>query len=123
MIMNRVVSVASVASASAIASPLNASIKEWQPSAALSRCELVVDKLRNCVVCEGWVMDDAAASRTLDYFRLAASGAAPEDDEEFWLACEFLSSHGQSLDWIFYGDPGALICNAAAHSERAAAAS
>jgi hypothetical protein len=33
---------------------------------------------------------------------------------------DFFHSHGQSLDWVFCGDIGGMICGLAKHSERAA---
>ena len=36
------------------------------PTATLARGELIVDKLRNCFVCDGWTIDEEAASRTLN---------------------------------------------------------
>jgi hypothetical protein len=42
----------------AIASPIDLPV-ECQPAAVLARFESVVDKLRNCIVCEGWNLDEA----------------------------------------------------------------
>jgi hypothetical protein len=52
--------------------------------------------------------------------RRTAAGA-PEDDQEWEAACAFFYDYGQSLDWIVMGNPGGMICGAAARSPRAAA--
>ena len=48
--------------------------------------------------------------------RLALYAASRERDRN-----AFCGEHGQSLDWIVRGDPGGMICNAAARSARTAA--
>lgn len=103
--------VASVASTPAVTATLDA-------KAALARFEIIVDKLRNCTVAEGWSMDEEAAAAAMDYFQRMARGE-PEDDDAFSRAIDFICSHGQSLDWIFRDNPGVMICVMAAHSERA----
>jgi hypothetical protein len=50
------------------------------------------------------------------------AAGAPENDEEYESVCAFWYDHGQSLDWLINGDPGGLICPAAARSARAAVA-
>lgn len=88
------------------------------PAAALARAEEVVSLLRTCHVREGWKVDEAAAERALAYCRAyGANGSDPDDERE--AAGDFFFSHGQSLDWIFRGDPRGLICGRAAHSKRA----
>jgi hypothetical protein len=90
--------------------------------AMLARAEQAIEVLRTCVVCEGWHgngLNEEAASRTLQYLRRIAAGA-PEDDQEWEAACAFFYDHGQSLDWIVMGNPGGMICGAAARSPRAA---
>src|SRR5262249_21076443 len=54
------------------------------------------------------------------YFRRLAAGEA-DDDDGYQQACTFLGQHGQSLDWVFDGNPGGMICGAAARSPRRAA--
>ena len=49
----------------------------------------------------------------------AADGS--DDDELRLPALEFLSSHGQNLDWVFDGKPSGMICTLAKHSKRAVA--
>ncbi|WP_213740936.1 hypothetical protein [Bradyrhizobium sp. dw_411] len=87
-------------------------------AAALVRMEQVVDLLRTCYVREGWKIDDVAAERALDFVRQYAKDGS-ESDEGREAALQFLGSHGQSLDWIFCGDVGGMICRLAKNSERA----
>jgi hypothetical protein len=88
-------------------------------AACLARTEQVVDYLRTRFICEGWHgrgLDEEAAARTLEYFRRGM----PDDDPDFETVIRFFGDHGQSLDWIFAGDPGGMICRGAANSRRAA---
>jgi hypothetical protein len=87
-------------------------------SAMLTRAEYCVECLRTRYVGDGWKIDEEAAKRTLQYFRSQAEGQ-PENDEEWQAAVAFIGSHGQSLDWILRGEPGVMICRAAASSDRA----
>jgi hypothetical protein len=50
------------------------------------------------------------------------AAGAPENDEEWEPVIAFWRDHGQSFDWLINGDPGGLICLAAARSARAAVA-
>jgi hypothetical protein len=89
---------------------------------AQQRLEEMIDTLRTCVVCDGWHpngLDEAAAARALAYFRAGFPEESAEDFAERKAMGDFVRSHGQSLDWIIEGDPGGLICRAAAHSRRA----
>jgi hypothetical protein len=91
-------------------------------SAALARAEQMIETLRSSVVCDGWHghgLDEELAARMLAYFRQLAAGG-PEDDDEFDAVLDFVDGHGQSLDWIFRGDAGGMICGSAARSPRAA---
>jgi hypothetical protein len=94
----------------------------WDARAALARLEQLVETLRTRAVCEGWHpngLDEAAATRALAYFRAGCPEESDEDFAEREAAFDFISSHGQSLDWVVGGDPLGLICRAAAHSRRA----
>jgi hypothetical protein len=84
---------------------------------ALVRAEQGIAVLRTRYIREGWQIDHVAAELALSYFRKSAQGQ--EDDELFQAAIGFLSSHGQSLDWIFDGDISGMICGLAKHSKRA----
>jgi hypothetical protein len=87
---------------------------------ALRRLEQMVDFLRYHIVCDGFQMDEEAAERALQYFRRWAAEDQYEDLEEWEATIDFLADHGQSLDWVLFGDPAAMICKCAAWSKRAA---
>jgi hypothetical protein len=85
--------------------------------AILARVEQILDLLRTCHVRDGWRLDEEGAERTLRYFRHRADGGQDDDRyHELRAANEFLYRNGQSLDWVFVGDPRGMICNAAAQS-------
>jgi hypothetical protein len=110
----------------AAALPVGASVlcasEPFDTAAALARAEQMIEILRTRHVCEGWHghgLDETAAARALAYFRNWAAGG--EDNVDEWMAVvKFLGDHGQSIDWIVLGDPGALISGAAGRSARAA---
>jgi hypothetical protein len=88
------------------------------PASSLARAEQVVTLLRTCYIREGWKIDDEAAEVALTYCRqYAADGSDP--DEERMAAIDFFLSHGVSIDWVFGGAVGGLICRGAKHSQRA----
>lgn len=105
--MNMFVSTAAIAAVPTAAPALTSdqSDERSQLSAILARAEEVVDLLRTRYVREGWKIDEVAAERALEYFRNCAADGS-DDDEPRVAALEFLSSHGQSLDWVFDGKPG-----------------
>jgi hypothetical protein len=128
LLMNTAVTVASLASATALASSsalapaMPVEPDGWDARAALARLEQVIEALRTCVVCEGWHpngLDEATAARALAYFRAGCPEESDEDFVEREAAFDFISGHGQSIDWIILGDPVGLICRAAEHSRRA----
>ena len=124
LIMNTTVPVASLASATALASSsaLAPTDTGMDAAAALRRLEQMIDTLRTCAVCDGWHpngLDEAGANRALAYFRAGCPEESDKDFAERGAAFDFISSHGQSLDWIICGEPGGLICRAAKHSTRA----
>jgi len=73
-----------------------------------------VELLRTGYVAEGSQLDEQQAARFLDNMRRLdyADGESPE----MKTVLEWTADHGQSLDWIFRGDLGVMICTAAAHS-------
>lgn len=92
--------------------------------AALARLEQIVNHLRHGYVADGFTLDEEGAARALAYFRnLAAGGTDDKNDSavqaEWAATLEFVYKHGQSLDWIIDGNPGAMICKLASYSERA----
>jgi hypothetical protein len=80
--------------------------------ATVKRAEEVVDLLRTRYIRKGWKIDDAAAERALAFCRRYAADGSESDDESE-AAMDFFRSHGQSLDWVFDGDIGGLICSLA----------
>jgi hypothetical protein len=90
-----------------------------RPASALPRAKQIVELLSTCYVREGWKINKAAAKRALAFVRgYAKDGSDPDDGRK--AALDFFHSHGQSLDWVFCGDIGGMICGLAKHSERAA---
>jgi hypothetical protein len=88
-------------------------------AASLQRAEQIVELLTTCYVREGWKIDKAAAKRALAYVRkYAKDGSDPDEGRK--AALDFFHSHGQSLDWVFCGDIGGMICGLAKHLQRAA---
>src|SRR5258706_16321609 len=59
------------------------------------------------------------AAEVLAYFRARAGGARENAAEEAKVIA-FVGDCGQSLDWIFDGDPRGLICKAAGNSPQSA---
>jgi hypothetical protein len=86
--------------------------------AILARVEQIIYLLRTCHVRDGWRLDEEGAERTLRYFRHCAAGGQDDGPEfhELRAANKFLYRNGQSLDWVFVGDPRGMICNAAANA-------
>jgi hypothetical protein len=90
----------------------------------LGRMELLVATLESCVITDGWherwesgPMPKLAAD-AMAYFR-AQAGGAPENETEEAKVRDFVQRCGQSLDWLFSGDPAGLICKAAGNSSEA----
>src|SRR5262245_7376612 len=88
--------------------------------AVLARTEQMLYFARESYVCAAWKLDEEAAARSLRYLRSLADGL-PDDDNELQAFVEFVRTHGQSSDWLLFGDVGSMICGAAGRSERAAA--
>jgi hypothetical protein len=122
------IAAAGIAAALPVAAPANSTPPspdfEIDHKAILARVEQIVDLLRTCYVREGWKIDEGAADRALRYFRRHVEGPPLENEDQDTTefhegVVEFVGSHGQSLDWIFDGDPGGMICRLAARSKRA----
>jgi hypothetical protein len=124
-LMNMIVSTAAITAmpAPAAALPLDRSVEQARGVAALRRAQEIVDILRERWIYleKGWEVDEAAAERTLEYFRRWAADGSDDDDLRE-AANKFLSDHGQSLDWVYDGDPCGMIRGLATHSRRAVAA-
>ena len=91
--------------------------------AVIARAEQMVEILRDCFVCDGWheSFDRQRASEFLDAVRQQDYSA--EDDPKLETITAWVSDHGQSLDWLYFGDPDGLVCRAAGRSSSAAAIS
>jgi hypothetical protein len=115
--MNTMVSLPIVA-ALPIAAPAMAAEHPDDHAATLARAEQIVETLRTNYVAEGWTLFEPAAEEMLGFFRRRLEGK-PERDNEFKMdVVEFFAAHGQSLDWVLFGDPSVMICRlAAAKSE------
>src|SRR5215471_5752843 len=94
-------------------------------AADLQRVREILDVLRTRHVREDWKVDEAAAAATLAWFEGRVTGQVRDEEmtDEGMKALWFLHRHGQSLDWVFAGDPAGMICNGAARSDQAARAS
>jgi hypothetical protein len=88
---------------------------------ALPRMEQIIATLESCFVTDGWHESWESgpmpkwAADVIKYFRARATGARENAAEEAKVNA-FVHQCGQSLDWIFAGDPGGLICKAAGNS-------
>lgn len=80
---------------------------DW--SAVASRLEQIVDILRRSYVNTGWQLDETAAARAIAYCRRRAAGGRSSGSAEMAII-DFVGNHGQSLDWVFCGDLGGMIC-------------
>jgi len=77
--------------------------------ATYSRAVAIVDVLANYRVCDERTFDRRRAERFLKNVR----DLDPNDGEALIPILDWVSDHGQSLDWIFCGDPGVMIWRAA----------
>lgn len=81
----------------------------------VARAEEIVRLLRTCYVCEGWELDGKRADEFLENVRrLGIKGRGREARLTHIIA--WVSDHGQSLDWLFRGNVGVMVCEAAARS-------
>lgn len=79
--------------------------------AALLRAAEMVRILREQSARDGWTFDEARATRFLE--SMCTLKPKDGDCEEMTTILEWVSDHGQSLDWIFCGDPTVMICRLA----------
>jgi hypothetical protein len=83
--------------------------------ATIARAEQMVELLRSRFIHDGWKLDEKRAAAFLDSVRKLD----PEDGDAMLPIVEWVSDHRQSLDWIFQGDAGVMICRLAAISAAA----
>ena len=84
-------------------------------AATADRIETILDCLTNRAVSMTVTMDRGAAKRAVEYCQRRAAGADEDTDAEAEII-EFLGKHGQSLDWVFRGDPTGMICKLASNT-------
>ena len=60
---------------------------------------------------DGWTFDKARGTLFLE--SMCNLDYRDGDGEEMTTILEWVSDHGQSLDWIFRGDPSVMICQLA----------
>jgi hypothetical protein len=86
----------------------------------LARAKYVIGLLRTPVDCKPWVVDEDDAEYFLQYFRDRAAGMG-ENTRRFRAdVVAFCDYYNIDLGWLLHGDPGTMICEAAARSKRAA---
>jgi hypothetical protein len=111
---------AAAPAAALAASVAPASKAEMDGVAILARAEAMIDRLRTCHIADGFKLDQDRAGRLLAYCRRLAADSTYDNHAEFDEACGFIRDHGQSLDWLFCGDEGSMVCKLAAKSSAAA---
>lgn len=85
--------------------------------AIVMRAEDTVDRLGKYYGLSWTAADQEAAAGMLTYCRDRCAGF-PDDETAWKAALKFFGDYGQSLDWVFYGDPGSLIAAGASRSLR-----
>jgi len=90
--------------------------KAEQKAAAIKRAEYIVEVLSNCVVDPaGYRFDRERGARFLENMRKQNWSRADKTQQEIH---DWLRDHGQSLDWVYDGDPVGMICKVAANAAR-----
>lgn len=122
--MNMIVKTTALSTAAARVDESTAAGRETGAAAELQRVREILEVLRTRHVRKGWKVDETAAAAALAWFEARATGRIRDEEmtSEGMKALWFLHRHGQSLDWVFAGDPGGMICKGAAHSDQAAPA-
>lgn len=114
--------VSSVAALPVFAIPAVALEPDGFDRAAISaRAEQMVEFLSTRYVRAGWSFDQQRAARFLDAIRtvdLTSEYVSQKDVEINAEINSWVSDHGQSLDWLFFGSIGAMICGMAAGHAR-----
>ena len=85
------VPLASVAALAATTAPVLGDLASAQ--AMLARAEQTIDVLRTRYVCEGWKLDEEAASRTLRYFQRRAAMTDIRPLPQMAQSCGLSSRH------------------------------
>jgi len=107
--ISAVTGISSVTTPGALSDAIGAAGARLDYRAMFARVEQMIELLRIRYVRVGWNFDEKAAARTLKYFqRMAANPRLDDDDDDDYRKWEtvraFISDHGQSFDWIIYGN-------------------
>jgi hypothetical protein len=79
--------------------------------AALRRAAEIVRTLGEGQVRDGWTFDKARGERFLE--SMCNLNSKDGDSAEMTTVLEWVWDHGQSLEWIFRGDPSVMVCRLA----------
>lgn len=90
---------------------------EKEAKAILRRYKQITAALAECFVMAGWqeAYRQEDADRFLRYLERRAKGGGRHGKTDNELS-DFLYLHGQSIDYLYSGDPRGLFCHAAADS-------
>lgn len=81
-------------------------------SAIRDRADQMFEILRNLYGSEAWKLHEPSIASAMKFFERSDFESAEADDD--WQAVvHFCKMHGQSLDWLMFGDARTLICAAA----------
>jgi hypothetical protein len=80
--------------------------------AMVARAEQLVGLLGRYYIRDGWKLDAERAAQFVESVRTFDENDG--DCPKFRMALDWMHDHGQSLDWLFDGDPSGLITGSAA---------
>lgn len=89
-------------------------------AATIARAEYLVERLADRFVKDGWHehFDRQRAAKFIDALRRQNYS---EFDEASEIVVQWMRDHGQSLDWLYTGEVGSMLCRAAKGSPAARA--
>ena len=82
----------------------------------VARAKQIVDVLGTCHVRDGWHFSFDRARAASFIASVAQFDEKDGECEHFHAVLSWMRDHGQSLDWIFDGDPLVMICRCAAEA-------
>jgi hypothetical protein len=90
-------------------------------AATIRRAQKIVDVLGGRYVREGWneAFDKERAAKFLEAVR--SEDYTADNDPAGAVVSAWMRDHNQSFDWLYSGNPGVMLCGAAAQSPAAAA--
>lgn len=80
--------------------------------AMVARAKQISDLLGTCYIRKGWSFDKARAAAILE--SICRLDDEDGDGEHFQAVRDWTYDHGQSLDWLLFGDPSGMITGSAA---------